>query len=137
MDEITNLSTKDEPWCSSCCKYTDYKRKWSTVPRANLDGGTYSDISEIPHCVDCGRSMLYLTNCRILVYGVRILCFIQAALLSVLCFYFYEATLYSLFTWILGVTIILIISQAPVASRKALTTHKFYLQRKKILDGRS
>ena len=54
MDDIETITDEpeepedEEPWCLTCREYTDYRRKWSTVSRADTDGGTYSDVVETP-----------------------------------------------------------------------------------------
>ena len=68
-EEIESLDPqeeKEEPWCVVCREYTDYRRKWNTLPRANLDGGTYSENVESPHCVECENQMIYLSHCKLI-----------------------------------------------------------------------
>ena len=80
-EEIESLDPpeeKEEPWCVVCREYTDYRRKWNTLPRANLDGGTYSENVESPHCVECENPMIYLSHCKLItrffwVLGILIL----------------------------------------------------------------
>ena len=56
---IVDLSakTKEEPWCSHCSGFTDYKRKWTAYQRADLNGGIYPENDDVPHCVSCGSMM--------------------------------------------------------------------------------
>ena len=61
----------EEPWCSTCHGLTDYRRKWDTIQRADLDGGSYSENIEIPYCIDCDKPMLLLSTCRKLVWSVN------------------------------------------------------------------
>jgi len=76
-EEIENLFSSDppakdeEPWCATCHAFTDYRRKWDTIQRADLDGGSYSENFEIPHCIDCDKPMLLLSTCRKLVWSVN------------------------------------------------------------------
>ena len=49
-DNVINLVDMEQTWCSRCFAHTDYKTKWDSLARANLDGGTYSEISESPYC---------------------------------------------------------------------------------------
>jgi len=76
-EEIENLYSSDppakdeEPWCATCHAFTDYRRKWDTIQRADLDGGSYSENFEIPHCIDCDKPMLLLSTCRKLVWSVN------------------------------------------------------------------
>jgi len=78
-EEIENLYSSDppakdeEPWCATCHAFTDYRRKWDTIQRADLDGGSYSENFEIPHCIDCDKPMLLLSTCRKLVWSVNYL----------------------------------------------------------------
>ena len=73
MEEIETITDDrdepegEEPWCPACRGYTDYRRKWSTVSRADTDGGVYPEVSETPHCIECERPMHYLGACRKLV----------------------------------------------------------------------
>ena len=62
---------EEEPWCATCHAFTDYRRKWDTIQRADLDGGSYSENFEIPHCIDCDKPMLLLSTCRKLVWSVN------------------------------------------------------------------
>jgi len=77
MDDIETITDEpeepegEEPWCLTCREYTDYRRKWSTVSRADMDGGTYPDVVETPHCIDCQQPMHYLSSCRNLVWAVN------------------------------------------------------------------
>ena len=76
-EEIENLYSSDppakdeEPWCATCHAFTDYRRKWDTIQRADLDGGSYSENFEIPHCIDCDKPMLLLSTCQKLVWSVN------------------------------------------------------------------
>ena len=77
MDDIETITDEpeepegEEPWCLTCREYTDYRRKWSTVSRADTDGGTYPDVVETPHCIDCQQPMHYLRSCRNLVWAMN------------------------------------------------------------------
>jgi len=83
MDDIETITDEpeksegEEPWCLTCREYTDYRRKWSTVSRANTDGGTYPDMVETPHCIDCQKPMLYLGTCRNLVWAMNSLAWLS------------------------------------------------------------
>jgi hypothetical protein len=42
VEDIESLDPpeeKEEPWCYTCHAFTDYRRKWDTFNRADLDGG--------------------------------------------------------------------------------------------------
>ena len=79
MDDIETITDEPEapegkePWCLTCRGYTDYRRKWATVSRADMDGGTYPDVVETPHCIDCEQAMHYLGSCRALVWSMNFL----------------------------------------------------------------
>ena len=79
MDEIETITDEseepegEEPWCLTCRDYSDYRRKWSTVSRADMDGGAYPEVVETPHCIDCGQPMLYIRSCRLILWSVNIL----------------------------------------------------------------
>ena len=132
-DNIINLVSVEEPWCSQCLCYADYKRKWDSLPRANLDGGTYSEVSESPYCIECGSLMHYLSTCRVVVWIVRGVSILLLTALSLFCFLLFEASLYSGATWLVGVLIIFFLNQSPRNARRALSTHRFYLQKKRIM----
>jgi len=131
-DDVINLVDIEEPWCSRCFSHTDYKRKWDSLPRANLDGGTYSEISESPYCVDCGEVMHYLSTCRVVVWVVRALCVFLLTALTLFCFLLFEPSLYSAIFWFVGFLFIYFLSKSPRSSRRALSTHRFYLEKKRL-----
>ena len=131
-DDVINLVDIEEPWCSRCFSHTDYKRKWDSLPRANLDGGTYSEISESPYCVECGELMRYLSTCRAVVWIVRALCMILLTALTLFCFLLFEPSLYSAITWFVGFLFIYFLSKSPRSSRRALSTYRFYLEKKRL-----
>ena len=43
LNSVDLPDEQEEPWCSTCRAFTDYRRKWDTVNRSDLDGGIYSD----------------------------------------------------------------------------------------------
>ena len=132
-DDVINLVDIEEPWCSRCFSHTDYKRKWDSLLRANLDGGTYSEISESPYCVDCGEVMHYLSTCRVVVWVVRALCVLLLTALTLFCFLLFEPSLYSAITWSVGFLFIYFLSMSPRNSRRALSTHRFYIEKKRLI----
>ena len=131
-DEIINLEEKEEPWCSQCLFHTDYKRKWSAFPRANLDGGTYSEIDESPYCINCGNLMHKLSTCRILVWSVRAACLLLFVLLCLLCFVLYGTSYYTVSAWLVGIFFLVLASKSPRKSRKALSTNRFSQSKSKL-----
>ena len=136
-EEIIDLPypTKEEPWCSTCASFSDYKRKWSTYPRANLDGGTYSENTEVPHCTECGNAMHYLSSCRLLVRSLRSIAFFLSFLSAMLFFILYEISTTTVVLWLLSLFLPILISKAPITSRKALVSHGIYLEKQKILNA--
>ena len=132
-DNVINLVDIEEPWCSQCFAHSDYKRKWDSLSRANLDGGTYSEISESPYCVDCGELMYYLSTCRVVVWVVRALCMLLLTALTLFCFLLFEPSLYSAITWLVGFLFIYFLSKSPRNSRRALSTHRFHLEKKRLI----
>ena len=136
-EEIIDLNppTKEEPWCSACSSFSDYKRKWSTYPRANLDGGTYSENIEVPYCIECGNAMHYLSSCRLLVRSLRSIAFVLSFLSAMLFFILYEISTTTVVLWLLSLILSILISKVPITSRKALESHGIYLEKQKILNA--
>ena len=137
-DEIVDLSEekKEEPWCSSCAGFTDYRRKWTTVSRADLDGGAYSENIETPHCVTCGSVMQYLKNCKRLVFGVRILLILFILLSSMVFFYLYDPSVFSLLCLSVCLLAANVLNRLPRESRRALWTHKVFMRGKELRDAK-
>ena len=74
IEDLTPVQTPqevEEPWCATCHAFTDYRRKWATYNRADLDGGSYSENIEVPHCIDCENPMFLISTCRKLVWSVN------------------------------------------------------------------
>ena len=84
----------EEPWCRICHDFTDYRRKWDTFNRADQDGGSYSEIIEVPHCINCDHSMLLISTSRKLVWSVNFL---------------------ALLTWVVGLLCVLYCLNLPLA----------------------
>ena len=137
-DEIVDLSEekKEGPWCSSCAGFTDYRRKWTTVSRADLDGGAYSENIEIPHCVTCGSVMQYLKNCKRLVFGVRILLILFILLSAMVFFYLYDPSVFSLLCLSVCLLAANVLNRLPRESRRALWTHKVFMRGKELRDAK-
>jgi len=137
-DEIVDLSEekKEVPWCSSCAGFTDYRRKWTTVSRADLDGGAYSENIEIPHCVTCGSVMQYLKNCKRLVFGVRILLILFILLSAMVFFYLYDPSVFSLLCLSVCLLAANVLNRLPRESRRALWTHKVFMRGKELRDAK-
>jgi len=137
-DEIVDLSEekKEEPWCSTCSDFTDYRRKWTTVARADLDGGAYSENMEIPHCVTCGAVMQYLENCKRLVFSVRILVILFILSSTMVFFYLYDPSVFSLLCLSVCLLVANVLNRLPVESRRALWTHKVFMRGKELRDAK-
>jgi hypothetical protein len=137
-DEIVDLSEekKEEPWCTTCLGFTDYRRKWTTVSRADLDGGAYSENMEIPHCVTCGSVMQYLKNCKRLVFGVRMLLILFILLSAMVFFYLYDPSVFSLLCLSVCLLAANVLNRLPRESRRALWTHKVFMRGKELRDAK-
>ena len=48
----------EEPWCYHRHGFTDYRRKWNTIQRADLDGSSYWKISRPHNRIQCEKPML-------------------------------------------------------------------------------
>ncbi len=127
----------EEPWCSSCLGFTDYRRKWQSLARPDLDGGTYPENIEYPHCVDCGSRMYKLSNCRQLLWFVRLLAFLLMLLASLVCFYLFPPTLMSLLFWMLCLFAAGGVVRMPINARKALSTYRSCKANQRALNARN
>lgn len=128
-EEVENLSTdptfaKEEPWCSTCHAFTDYRRKWDTIQRADLDGGSYSENIEVPHCIQCEQPILLLSTCRKLLWYVNFLA-VTTWLLGLLCVLaLFGFSFGSVIGLILHAGLCYLISRLPQRSRLTLLSHK-------------
>ena len=127
----------NEPWCSSCLAFTDYRRKWQSLPRADLDGGTYTENTENTHCVDCGSRMYKLSNCRQVLWFVRLLALLFMLLASMVCFYLFPPTLMSLLCWLLCLLFTGGVVRIPVNARKALFTYRSSQVNQRVCNARN
>ena len=73
LDEPESPDQPEEPWCRTCRGFTDYRRKWDSVSRGDLDGGAYPEMVESPYCIQCGNPMLLLSTCKRLVLWTNLL----------------------------------------------------------------
>lgn len=73
LDEPESPDQPEEPWCRTCRGFTDYRRKWDSVSRGDLDGGAYPELVESPYCIQCGNPMLLLSTCKRLVLWTNLL----------------------------------------------------------------
>ena len=113
----------EEPWCATCNAFTDYRRKWDSIQRSDLDGGSYSENIEVPHCIQCEQPMLLLSTCRKLVWSVNFLSVLTwfIGLLSVLVLFgFSIGSMIGLF---LHTGFCFMVSRLPQKSRLTLISH--------------
>ena len=133
-EEIFNFveETKDEHWCLVCNNYTDYRRKWTTVPRADLDGGVYSDNFEVPHCIHCDSMMLNLNDCKRLVWLIRLSVFIFLTVATSVCFYLYDPSIKTFGVWIGLVGLSALVGKLPRKSKQAVKAAHRYAKQQKL-----
>mgnify|MGYP006102594159 CR=1 FL=1 len=102
MEEIPIEPKKDNnfelPWCPTCLGYTKYLNSSGTIQRPNLDGGTFSEVVETRKCLECDGFMVFVSECKFLVWFVRILAFGMWFVLNISLFYLFEI---QTFTWII------------------------------------
>ena len=117
-------SEDEEPWCATCHAFTDYRRKWDSIQRSDLHGGSYSENIEIPHGIECEQPMLLLSTCRKLIWSVNFLAIIiwLVGLLSVLALFGFS--LGSVTGLLLHAGFCYLISRLPQRSRLTLLSHK-------------
>jgi len=115
---------EEEPWCGTCHAFSDYRRKWDSIQRSDLDGGSYSENIEVPHCIQCEQPMLLLSTCRKLVWSVSFLAIISwlIGLLSV--FVLFGFSFGSFTGLLLHAGFCYLISRLPQKSRLTLLSHK-------------
>ena len=124
IESIDPHPEREEPWCKSCHSHTDYRRKWGTVTRGDLDGRSYSEVYEIPHCIKCEKPMLFISSSRRLVYFVNALA-ILAWVIGFLCVtYLFEFGIASIFGLLVHAGICVLISRFPRQSRLTLSSWK-------------
>ena len=102
IESLDPTEKQEEPWCSKCHRSTDYRRKWDAVNRSDLEGGYYSESIEVPHCIECGNSMLLVSTSRNLVWSVNLL---------------------ALLAWIIGFLCVVLIFQFSIGSILGLLIH--------------
>ena len=105
VEDIESLDpppNHEEPWCYHCHGFTDYRRKWNTIQRADLDGSSYSENIETPHCIQCEKPMQLISTCRKLVWSVNFL---------------------SVLTWFIGLLSVLVLFGFSIGSVIGLFLH--------------
>jgi len=133
-DEIVELEieVEDQPWCSSCSDFTDYRRKWTSVTRGDLDGRVYAENLEIPSCIICGSEMHFLKSSKILVRFTKMISLLCIIISSLVCFYLFDATISSTLVWVLLVLLSVLILKLPKRAKKALDTHDAFIHAQKL-----
>ena len=124
LDPVEPPGEQEEPWCSTCRAFTDYRRKWDTVNRSDLDGGIYSDNIEVPHCIDCGKVVRLLSHSKKLVWSVNLVLLFAwgIGLLTVQVLFEFNLTSFLILTFYAGLCYL--VSLLPHQSRKDLHTWK-------------
>ena len=140
MDDIETITDEpeepegEEPWCLTCRGYTDYRRKWSTVSRADMDGGTYSDVVEKPHCIDCEQPLHYLRSCRALVWAMNSLACVTWTIALLATLSLFDLSSGSLLAFALFSILSLGISRMPHKSRKVLSEWKKWKEEESLKE---
>ena len=124
LDSVNLADKKEEPWCSACHAFTDYRRKWDTVNRSDLDGGIYSEHIEVPHCIDCGKLMLLLSTSKKLVWSVNLLSLLAWCIGLLTVQVLFEFNLVSLLILFFYACLCYLVSRLPHQSRQTLKTWK-------------
>jgi len=119
-----SFDNQEEPWCSMCAGYTDYKRKWTSVARSDLDGGVYSENREIPHCVICGCVMQFLSIARVVTRICKVLSSLVAIISFMLCFYLFDLSAGTFSCWLICLLFAGLIWMLPYQSRMALRSQR-------------
>ncbi len=133
-DEIVDLEfeVEEQPWCSNCSDFTDYRRKWTSVTRGDLDGGVYSENLEIPSCIICCSEMHFLKSSKMLVRFTKMISLLCIIISSLFCFYLFDATIASSLVWVLLVLLSVLILKLPKRANKALETYHAFIHAQKI-----
>ena len=136
-EEIESLDPpeeKEEPWCVVCREYTDYRSKWNTLPRANLDGGTYSENVESPHCVECENQMIYLNHCKLITRFFWVLGLLILGISLVSTVALFRLSSGSLIGFSLFLLLSFAIIRIPRKSRRCLAEWKVWKEEKGIKE---
>ena len=115
---------KEEPWCYTCHAFTDYRRKWDTFNRADLDGGSYSETVEVPHCINCDLSMLLVSTSKKLVWSVNFLALLTWVVGLLCVIILFEFTFRSFVGLFIHGCLCYLLSRLPKKSRLTLTSWK-------------
>jgi hypothetical protein len=127
VEDIESLDPpeeKEEPWCYTCHAFTDYRRKWDTFNRADLNGGSYPEIVEVPHCIKCDHSMFLISTSRKLVWSVNFLALLTWVVGLLCVIILFEFTFGSCIGLLIHGSICYLLSRLPKKSRLTLTSWK-------------
>ena len=127
VEDIESLDPpeeKEEPWCYTCHAFTDYQRKCDTFNRADMDGGFYSEIAEVPHCINCDHSMLLISTSKKLVWFVNFLALLTWGVGLLCVVILFKFTFSSLTGLLLHGCICYLLSRLPGKSRLTLRSWK-------------
>jgi hypothetical protein len=120
---IETAAPEEEPWCLHCHRFSDYRKKWDTIRRSDLEGGAYSENVEVPHCIACEKPMLFLSTAKRLTWSVYALSTVAwlLGLCSVL--FLFGLSLGSIIGLIVLGGFCYLVSRLPQKSRQALQSH--------------
>ncbi len=127
-------ATEEEPWCSACEAFSDYKRRWSCWQRSNTDGGVYSSNEEAPYCVSCGSKMTYLKECMLLIRFFRTCGFLSLTVAGLICFALFEPGILSCTIFFISLAIACGITRIPRKSLRAIRQRKKFLKEKSAAE---
>jgi hypothetical protein len=123
IEIIETAAQVEEPWCLHCHRFSDYRKKWDTIRRSDLEGGAYSENVEVPHCIACEKPMLFLSTAKKLTWSVYALSTVTwlLGLCSVLFLFGFSPG--SIFGLIVLGAFCYLVSRLPQKSRQALQSH--------------
>jgi hypothetical protein len=131
MSKILNHSThpkkKRNPGAIPAMPLRITGGKWDTFNRADMDGGFYSEIAEVPHCINCDHSMLLISTSKKLVWFVNFLALLTWGVGLLCVVILFEFTFSSLSGLLLHGCICYLLSRLPEKSR----THSYKLEKSK------
>lgn len=134
IESLNPPKKTEEPWCSTCRSYTDYRRKWDAFPRANLDGGIYAENIESPHCIDCEQQMHYLSHCRRIAAFFTLLGMLIGGTGVICSLIIFPLSLGSLISAVLFCMLSIGISRIPRTSIKCLANWKVWKKEQGIKE---
>jgi hypothetical protein len=112
------------PWCPKCLNHTEYINSSGTVQRANLDGGTFSEVVEKRKCLDCDGTMVFVSECKFLIWFARIVFFGMWIILNLPLFYLFEVQSLSWVILSFSTLLFFLLIKIPHKSRKIIKNWK-------------